>query len=200
MLTFFTLVIMGVVAVAFWREGLLHAVATCVNVLLAGLVAFNFWEPLAGLLEPLLHGYEDAVCLVALFGVTLGTLRIVANMLVKGHVRYHPLLRRGGCVCCGLLTGYLVAGFLVCVLQTLPWHRNFMGFNPDADAQNARTFRQLLPPDRVWLALLHRAGAYPFATGQGTFDRNGTFELRYARYRRYDDQGKTQPYQGEVEP
>ena len=32
-----------------------------------------------------------------------------------------------------------------------------------------------------------------------TFDRFSNFELRYGRYRRYDDAGNHKPYQGEAE-
>jgi hypothetical protein len=32
-----------------------------------------------------------------------------------------------------------------------------------------------------------------------TFDRDGTFELRYLRYRRYNDQRKVLQYDGELE-
>ena len=47
LLGFLTVIIMAIVAYAFWREGPLTAFASCVNVLLAGLLAFNFWEPIA---------------------------------------------------------------------------------------------------------------------------------------------------------
>jgi colicin V production protein len=215
-----TVVIMLVVAYAFWREGLLTAVTMCVNVFVAGLIAFNFWEPLADLLDlmfanTILAGYEDALCLVLLFGLVLATLRWVTNSLAPAELEYHPGLHRGGTVLFGLATGYLVAGFLVCVLQTLPWHDHFMYFDPRYDPeQPAAVVRQVLPPDRVWLALMRRAGAYAFSNSTDedvtdpetpdqryvTFDKYGTFELRYARYRRYDDSGDNpRPYLGEFD-
>ena len=43
--------IMAVIAYAFWREGPLTAFAMCANVLVAGLLAFNFWEPVAEALD-----------------------------------------------------------------------------------------------------------------------------------------------------
>ena len=129
-----TLVIMGVVVYAFLQEGLLTALTTAVNVFLAGLVAFAFWEPLAGLLGPMfagsfLEGYEDAITLIVLFAVALGLLRLAVNNLANAHLEYHPLLRQGGTVLFGLLTGYLASGFLLCVLQTLPWHVHFLQFD-----------------------------------------------------------------------
>jgi hypothetical protein len=163
------------------------------NVFAAGLVAFNFWEPIAAELDPLLagtflHGYEDSVCLVLLFALTLGLLRLATNNLANRMVEYHPVLQQGGSVVCGLITGYLASGFLLCALQMLPWHHNFMGFegkvNPDAAGAK---FRRVLPPDRVWLALMHRAGLGPLTREVPTFDADGSFEDRYQRNRREGD-------------
>ncbi len=109
----------------------------------------------------------------------------------------------------GLVAGYLVAGFWTCVLQTLPWHENFLGFQPRLEAESA--WRTYLPPDRVWLALMRHAGAGPFTWKRidpnaesiydqfSTFDPDATFELRYQRYRRYGDNRHPLPYEGELE-
>jgi len=192
-----TLVIMGLITYAFWREGLLTALTTAANVFLAGLAAFAFWEPLAGLLGPMfagsfLQGYEDAVSLMVLFAIALGLLRVAVNNLANAHLEYHPLLRQGGTVVFGLLTGYLASGFLLCVLQTLPWHVHFLQFDyrVQENGGGAKAPR-VLPPDHAWLALMR--GAMP------GFDPDGTFELRYARYRRYDDARDAMPYKGEFE-
>src|SRR5207248_2272229 len=98
-----------------------------------------------------------------------------------------------------------------CVLQTLPWHQNFMLFHP-AYEQPHSAIRSVLPPDDAWLAMMHRAGAFalsdeddsddesqPFVERYKTFDRNGSFELRYYRYRRYNDKGEPRKYLGECE-
>src|SRR5262245_21888968 len=134
LLGIFTVAIMAVVAYAHIREGLFTTFAMLVNVLLAGLVAFNFWEPIATGLEPafagtFLRGYEDSLCLVVLFCGTLALLRWLTNSLAPSEVEYYPVLLRGGSVAFGALTGYLASGFLICVLQTLPWHENFLYFD-----------------------------------------------------------------------
>ena len=115
-----------------------------------------------------------------LFAVALGLLRLAVNNLANAHLEYHPFLRQGGTVVFGLLTGYLASGFLLCVLQTLPLQVNFLQFDyrVEKNAGGADTLR-VLPPDHVWLALMR--GAMP------EFDPDGTFELRYARFRRSDD-------------
>jgi hypothetical protein len=193
-----TVLIMLIVAYCHWREGLLTAACMAVNVFLAGLVAFNFWEPLADQLEPLLAGtfllgYEDALCLVGLFAVALVLLRTAVNRLARSEPEYPAKSRQVGGAVCGLITGYLAAGFLLCVLQTLPLPVNFFGFYYEVsqNAGGAKTPR-VLPPDHAWLALMHGGG----------FDPNGTFEIRYARHRRIADDREppTLPARNEEEP
>jgi hypothetical protein len=218
LLGFLTIVIMVLVAYAYSREGLFTACTMAINVLLAGFVAFNFWEPLAALLDPslagsFLHGYEDAFCLIALFAVALGSLRVLTNNLAPSRIEFGGYVQTGAGIFFGLITGYLVSGFLICTLQTLPWHENFMFFEPKYEAGPEHLVRHVLPPDRVWLALMHRAGAYAFSNREDsrlgssssyyerylTFDKYGTFELRYARYRRYGDNRDPMIYLGEFD-
>src|SRR5207248_3045457 len=109
MLQIMTVLMMLAVAYAFWREGLMTAATMFVNVLLAGLVTFNFWEPLAELLEPvlagsILAGYEDALVMLILFALTLGLLRLATNNLCNKDLEYPPALLRGGGLTFGLLT------------------------------------------------------------------------------------------------
>jgi hypothetical protein len=214
MLIFFTILIMLIVAYAEFREGIFTAFTMLVNVILAGLIAFNFWEPLADLLDSslrdsFLDGYQDLFLLIALFCVSLGLLRAATNNLANKQIAFPAVLQQFGAAGIGLLIGYLVTGFLLCALQTLPWHRNFMDFEPRS--RNEGDMRRLLPPDRVWLALMHYAGANGFARSADneaadspfdrypTFDRSGTFELRYWRYRRYSDKEGPMPYHGELD-
>ncbi|HZY86743.1 MAG TPA: CvpA family protein [Gemmataceae bacterium] len=184
------LLMLGVMGYALLRWGVLRAFCACCNVLAAGLVAFNFFEPVAASLDPKLegtslHGCEDALCLAVLFAVTFGLLHLVTRLLARKRPDYHPGLQLGGAAVFGLLAGYLLAGFLLCVLDTLPLGPYFPGFqaNIDPDARGVR-LRRVLPPDRAWLALMHRAGLGPFARRGPTFDADGSFEFRYQRLRR----------------
>src|SRR5207302_105273 len=154
-------------------------------------------------------------CLFALFTVTLGLLRLATNSIAPLQVDYFPALQSAGGAVFGLVLGYLMSGFLVCFFQTLPWNQRFMNFDYAYKAKQG--MRDYLPPDRVWLALMQRASAYPFSNDLDaavdpdseqaekefpdryyrryvTFDKYATFELRYAHYRRYDDKGARQEY------
>jgi hypothetical protein len=211
MLGIFTVLIMLGVGYAYLREGLFTAFAMLINVLIAGTLTFNFYEPLASMMEPTLSntffaGYEDMVAMIGLFALILGILRTATNALSSTMVQYPAALQRPGAFVAGLAVGYFTTGFLLCALQTLPWHQHFMSFDAEVKG-TSEPIRRVLPPDRVWLSLMHRAGAYPFSSEEEpkgkessslydkfkTFDPEGSFELNYQRYRRYNDQGVTLP-------
>jgi hypothetical protein len=205
---------MLIVAYACFREGLFTAFLTLVNLVLAGVITYNFWEPLADALDStlqgsILDGYQDFLLITVIFALALGLLRLITNNLANSLIEFTPTVQQFAGAAVGLLTGYLLSGFLICAFETLPWHRNFIDFQPRSRGESA--YRRFFPPDRIWLALMRHAGAYPFARGATndkaespyekypTFDWAGTFELRYSRYRRYSDADDPLPYGGELE-
>jgi hypothetical protein len=138
MLILLTLAIMGAVGYAFLREGLLSSLVSIFNILLAGLFAFEFFEPLAAELDTafsgsFLAGYEDALCLVVLFCVPLGILRLITSNLASSQIDLPAVAHQIGSVLCGLVAGYLVAGFLLVLVQTLPLNEKFLGFDATTD-------------------------------------------------------------------
>jgi uncharacterized membrane protein required for colicin V production len=214
MLIFLTILMILIVVYSLWGEGVVTAFTMAVNIFLAGLLAFNFFEPVADYLEPMvrdtfLEGYEDFLVLLIVFCTVLGVLRLISNSIVNTQIDQYPMLQQVGTLFFAALAGYLLAGFEVCMLQTLPWDEKFMSFEaklePESKSQPGRHF---LPPDRVWLALMNRAGRMTFSETPEetpgsdtpvypTFDQNGTFEIRYARHRRYSDtRPDPMPYQG----
>jgi hypothetical protein len=200
MLIVCTLVIMLAVAYFHAREGLFTAVTMLVNVLAAGLIAFNFWEPLAALLgSGALKPYADILCLTLVFGVTLVVLRTITNNLNDTQIEFPPVPQALGGGAVGLLTGYLLSGFLICALETVPWGQHFLDFEPRTESESG--LRSVMPPDRVWLAMMHRASTHSFSRSRGagpvptgadpdfhSFDPTGAFETNYLRLRRVPDQ------------
>jgi hypothetical protein len=194
MLVLLTLVVMGAVGYAYFKEGVLTAFSMLVNVMLAGLLTFNFFEPLAGELQGMfqntfLDGLEDAFAMMLIFAPVLGLLRLTTNNLASNEIELPALPRQVATVAIALVTGYLVAGFLCVMMQTLPWNERFLGFEATVQS-NESGLRKVLPPDRVWLAMMHRAGGKgPLADEDNpSFDPRGSFELRYAKQRRTKEQ------------
>jgi hypothetical protein len=187
MLILFTALVMLIVGYAYFREGVLTAVAMTVNIFLAGLLAFNFYEPIAGELESMVNGtflagYEDTISLFLVFAASLAVLRLITMNLAHTEISLPALAQQITATLFGLISGFLLAGFLVCMLQTLPWSERFLAFEPGVDPSGPQ-LRRYLPPDRVWLAMMSRASTGPLKQGV-PFDPEGTFTLRYARLRR----------------
>ncbi len=196
MLVGLTLLVMGLVAVAHFREGLFSALTTLINFLLAAVVAFNFWEPLADILDPLLQGiwlagFEDWLTLVSLFGLSYLLLRLLTAQITDATIAIPAPFQELGGAALGLLTGYLLAGFLLCTTETLPWPEDFLGFGPRSVQEPPS--RRWLPSDRAWLSLMRHLSTHALANQDERLDTSDpweTFELRYLKYRR---QGKNRP-------
>lgn len=214
MLSLFTILIVLAVGYAQHRNGLFSSIAMLIMIVLAGVVAFNFWEPIANVLDPTLQGTflagtEDLLVLVSLFCLALGLMRWCTNMLAPLMIEYHGAVQLVGAGIVGMISGYLVAGFLVCALETLPLDQHFLGYEERKSQESG--MRSVLPPDRVWLALMRHAGAYPLVSLEDapeaetaydrfrTFDRAGSYELRYLRYRRWTQHGPPMGYGGEFD-
>jgi hypothetical protein len=214
MLALLSLIVILIVAGSQYRNGVFTSATMLIQVLLAGVITFGLWEPVADELDAYFQdgrmaGYEDCMVLAGLFAIVLLGLRQVTNRINTEPFDFNPKAQQIGGPAIGLLTGYFVSGFLSCMLQTLPLDEDFLGFAPrKADEPSLRSF---IPADRVWLAMMRRAGAYPFAWAEenpdgetlfdryATFDRGGTFEIRYSRFRRHTDRRGPLSYQGEFE-
>jgi hypothetical protein len=208
-----TIIIMLATAWAQYRNGLFSAWAMLFKVVIAGLVAFNFFEPIADALEPsfqsnALAGCEDFLVLTTLFAVTALALRVGTNYLAPDIMDQHGALQHFGAAAVGLGTGYLLAGFMLCSMQTLPLDERFLDFAPRETNENP--LRTVFPSDRIWLTMMRHAGDAPLnwkedPTAEAandrplTFDRHGTFELRYLRFRRNSDARPAMRYQGEFD-
>lgn len=214
MLLAFSLLVIAIGGWAFFREGIFNALVMLVNVLIAGALAYNFWEPLADFLEPtladgFLAGMEDLLVQVILFVIALCIMRAITNNLVPTQIEYPAMANQFGGAAVGLLIGYLAAGFLVCAFQTLPFPHNFLGFQGRTSLEPG--LRRFLPPDRVWLALMRHAGAYTLSNQPDkdeaddiydryqTFDQEGSYQIRYLRYRRSTDGKPSLLYRGELD-
>jgi hypothetical protein len=189
MILIFAVLIMVAVAYSQIREGILTAVTTLFNIILAGLVTFMLFEPLAEELGKMMAGsvfdqMEDAIAMFVLFAAALGGLRLATNNLANQDLEMPALPQQIGTAIIGLIAGYFLAGFLVVMVSTMPIQENFLGY--EAGVQDGEpAVRRYLPPDRVWLALMQHAGKPPgLGYGGKTFDPEGTFPLRYAKKRR----------------
>jgi hypothetical protein len=189
MLWLLVLLVMVAVGYAMLNEGLMAAMCAVVNVLLAGLVACWLFEPVASELGKIVEatafaGAEDGLALGGLFAASYAGLRVAVSHLSPQELDLPARVQQVSSGLVGLLAGYLLAGFLVVTVSTLPLPEKFLDYEARVEAVEP-ALRRYFPPDRVWLGLMHGLGK-PTSWGMGgeTFDPEGTFALRYAKKRR----------------
>ena len=142
------LIILAVVTYMVAGEGAWGAAVTCISVILAGLLAMNFFEPICNSLLGSDYYWQarlDLVVLVGLFAAAVAGLRTGADYLSPVYIGVHRMVHEGARWGCGLLTGYVTMAFLLTALHTAALDREFIGFK----AERANFFG--ISPDRQWL-------------------------------------------------
>src|SRR5258708_799712 len=107
MMMAFTGVIMFAVAYTQYRNGLFGSCAMLIMVFLSGLIAFNFFEPLADTFDASFQntsfaGCEDMLSLAFLFGGALFLLRMAVNYLCPDMITEHGAVQHFGAAGVGL--------------------------------------------------------------------------------------------------
>ena len=130
-------------------EGAWGAGLTFLCVLFAGLLAMNFFEPVAGMLDGFGSGFQDYSDLTALVGLfTLFTFlgRLAAENISPTEIEFDGRIYNVARWLFGLATGYTTMAILLTALHTAPLPRSFIGFSPER-----ANFFDTFAPDRQWL-------------------------------------------------
>jgi hypothetical protein len=165
MIDLILLAIVGGVAFMVSNDGAWSAGATFLCVLVAGLLAMNFFEPLAIMLSGAVPDWThrwDAISLVGLFIALVFLLRILSERLVPTYVQVPGLVDQIGRWVFGAAAGCVTMAFLLTALHTAPLPREFIGFKPE------RKMMFGFAPDRRWLGFTQYVTEKAFAR----FDRN----------------------------
>lgn len=143
-------------------EGLWGAVLQFMNALFAGLIALNFYEPLAALIGnnvSALSGYADTLSLIVLFSVSLLVLRLATDALGPTMIRLPTPIYHIGRWGFGFLGACVTMGILLLCFHTAPVHKKMFYGQYGYD---------LKPPfgmglDWQWLGFFQYSTGYPFA-------------------------------------
>jgi hypothetical protein len=156
------LVIFAACVAFLYPESLWSNALRLVNTVTAGLLAMNFFEPVARWLTAQMPSYTalwDFLALWALFVLCFIALSTITNRISRVDVRFLKLADRIGS---GLLTawiGWVIVGFSLTTLHAAPLVKNFLfgGFQP-----GEKMFFGVLAPDLEWLAFTQKVseGAY----------------------------------------
>jgi hypothetical protein len=178
MIDLLLLVILAIVTYCVASEGPWGAATTFIAVILAGLLAMNFFEPVAAMFPQTMEWQTraDIIALLGLFALFVTGLRMAAEYLMPTQLEVNPLVYDGGRWGFGLLTGYVTAAILLTSFHTAPLSRDFLGFKSQGNnffslggVENA--------PDRQWLAFTQYVSENIFTTGN-VFDKS-----EFSRYR-----------------
>lgn len=162
--------IVAVIALVTWcvaSEGAVGAGTTFLAVILSGLLAMNFFEPLADLIDDVgfIGERADMIALLGLFGVLLTLARLGAERLQPTFISMHGLAYDVGRWGFGFLTAYATAAVVLTALHTAPLPREFWGFRPER-----RNLFDVVAPDRQWLGFVQYVTEKPFARSQTVQD------------------------------
>ncbi|WP_417847599.1 CvpA family protein [Thalassoglobus sp.] len=153
MINFLLLAILIGVTYFVANEGPQGAAISLFAVILAGLIAMNFFEPLAEFIASSLgNSFEwqnrsDIIAMLLLFagGVTL--IRLMGDHLFPTYAEVTPMFYEVSRWGLGLFTGYITMAILLTSLHVAPLPREFIGFTPEGN-----NFLSITAPDREWLA------------------------------------------------
>jgi hypothetical protein len=180
-------------------EGPWGAASTLIAVIVAGLLAMNFFEPLASKFPSSIEWRTraDIISLLGLFAVFTMALRMACEYVMPTQIEVHPLAYNAMRWGLAAATGYVTMAILLTALHTAPLPREFMGFRPER-----ANLLDAMAPDRQWLAFTQHTSEHIFTTGN-IFDGDvfprfegrdsevwSSFPIRYAERReRYASSG-----------
>jgi len=159
------IVLVGIVGVITWllaSEGPWTAILAFFSVVFAGLIAMNFFEPLAEslvFLNPTAADTKaDFVALVGLFILFVFLLRLGLDQVAPTNIELPDIAYQAGRWLFGFGAGYVTMAILLTALHTAPLPRNFLGFTPER-----QNFLGVTAPDRQWLGFTQHVTEHIFA-------------------------------------
>lgn len=130
------LMVLGI-TYAITSEGLWGSALVFFDILFAFLIAFNFYEPLAGLIASNASGvaaWADMFSLGGLFVLSLFVLKLITDNIAPISVRFPPLVYQIGRLVFGLAGSVILVGFVLILFYTAPVHkRMFTTINYDSN-------------------------------------------------------------------
>ncbi len=177
------LILIFIVCVAFlWNEGMWNNTLTLLNILLAALLATNYFEPVADLLEERIPTWTYQLDLVAIWGifvVAFSILRATTDQLSKTQVKFKLPIEQVGRVLTAAAVGCFMMGFTHVTLHTAPLSRT--AFRGSFQAKYASKDFLGMAPDQWWLIYVKHVSKNGLAGSE--FDPQNAFILKYGARR-----------------
>ena len=153
MLNLILFLIFVICVAALWFQGLWSNAITLINMLLAMMLAFNYFEPLSAMLdemEPSFTYLWDFLALWGLFAVSFGLLRVVTGLLSRHRVAFDFWVETVGRSLLAVWIAWLFIGFICATMHTAPLGPHPLGFQPTPTSGEFLG----MAPGRYWLAFM----------------------------------------------
>jgi len=153
MIDIILLAIFGVVIWMVASDGPWSAAIVFVSVLLSGLLAMNYFEPLANFLQSSVASsfeWQHRIDIIAFYGILCAGIfafRTAGEALLPTYAELQGPVYEGARWGFAVLTGYLLTAIICMSLHLAPLPREFLGFTPERGNLLGTA------PDRQWLAL-----------------------------------------------
>jgi len=131
------------------KQGLWSSAINVINLTMAGVLATNYFEPLARLADPPGTNYMmDSIMLWAIFAVSYIVLRLITQMLSEHDVVFIKPVDIAGRAILGIWSGWIFTCFAAFAMLTAP-----IGSSPLGawDRPDAKSFL-FMSPEQQWLA------------------------------------------------
>jgi hypothetical protein len=162
------LVVFGLVTWCVAGEGSWGAVVVFLCTFLSGVLAMNFFEPLAALIEGALpsdyRAVADIIALMGLFTAFVFLTRIATEQFQPTYVAIFDWLHEPLRWLFGAATGYLMVAIVLIAVHVAPLPRDCFGFR----AERAN-FLGIVATDRQWLGLVQWMSEKSLSGGSGGY-------------------------------
>lgn len=157
------LVVIFVLAIAYaWMvRGIFNAMIHALCALVAGAIAFAFWEPLSIMLVNMspergffsfIESIAWGVALVVPFAVVMLLLRVATDKLIPANIKNNPAVDYAGGAVFGAVTGVICSGILVIGVNNMRVSTEFLGYQPLwYSAERATGAGSLVKSDSLWI-------------------------------------------------
>ncbi len=178
-------IVMFVIVAMMWPEGMWSNALTLVNTVFSGLLAANFFEPLADYFDKQMPSMTYAFDFIALWGVfalSFLILRTLAEQSSTHKVRFRLPVEMTCRILFAFLTAWVMVCFITFTLHTAPLARTPLrgSFERQPMASNFFVFK----PDRNWLGFLFTRSRGALSRAKPVvFDAEGDYIFKYAARR-----------------
>ncbi len=167
MIDLFLLLVIGVVTWCVASEGPWGAAFTLLTVLLSGMIAMNYFEPAAVMIDKSFNlpgdwkYRSDFIAMMSLFTISVFALRASTDYLHPVFIPVHSLLHDGLRWLCAFLAGYVTMAIILTSLHTAFLPREFLGFTPERN-----NLLGISAPDRQWLGFVQYLSENAYSKGK----------------------------------